>query len=241
VPVHREAVSPDGRRYAYTEGWSASPPAPPRLHIADAATRADLSVVTMPDGQPYQVADFTSNGVYLVISFEGTAPGVWRFDPASGALTKVSNGFYPPTGAAWIGVVDPRDPKPQQSAMTGAAQPDRIDRRDDAGQTTTWFYAPGYQVSWVAFSGSPALLVSAFHQTDPAASTYDEVYWLVDGPGQATRLVFQTSQPLNLLSGFGSAIADAHGIWIGGLYLVRRSGAILRVFDGSVYPANGCF
>jgi hypothetical protein len=241
VPVHREAVSPDGRRYAYTEGWSANPPTAPRLHVADAATRTDVRVATMPDTQPYQVVDFTSAGVYLHISFEGTAPGVWLFDPATGGLTKVSDGFYPPAGAAWISVVDPSDPNPHIGTMTGIPDPNRIDRRDDAGHTTTWFYAPGYSVSWAAFAGSPALLVSAFQQQDPNGP-YQQAYWLVNGPKQATRLAFNSGQPGSLE--LGSAIADAHGLWISGqnsLYLARRDGTILRVFYGSVYPANGCF
>lgn len=241
LPVFRWAVSPDGLSYAYTEGWSASPAKAPRLHIASAATRKDQRVVTMPDAQPYQVADFTSTGVYLIISFEGVAPGVWRVDRRSGALTKISKGYYVPAGAAWIGVVDTRDPNPQRSLFSGAAQPDRIDRRDSTGQTTTWFYAPGYALSWVGFTAATAVLVSGFHQDTPTSAT-DRAYWLVDGPGHATKL--GVGQSLDLVGGFGAAIADAHGIWIGAgdsLYLIRRDGTALRVFSSSVYPANGCF
>lgn len=241
LPVFRWAVSPDGLSYAYTEGWSASPANAPRLHIASAATRKDQRVVTMPAAQPYQVVDFTSTAVYLIISFEGVAPGVWRVDRGSGALAKISNGFYVPAGAAWIGVVDPRDTHPQLSLFSGASQPDRIDRRDNAGRLTTWFYAPGYALSWVGFNGTPALLVSGFHQDTPTSAA-DRAYWLVDGPGHATRL--DIGQTLDLVGGFGGAIADAHGIWIGAgdsLYLVRRDGSVLRVFANPVYPANGCF
>jgi hypothetical protein len=242
VPVYRQAVSPDGRRYAYTDGWSASPPANPRLHIVDVATRAELRVATMPDAQPYQVADFTAAGVYLIVSFEGTAPGVWLFDPATAGMTKVSNGFYPPAGPAWIGVVDPRDPNPQRSTMTGAAEWDRIDRREGTALTTTWFYKPGYALSWVAFAGSPAILVDAWRQDSPNGQ-FQETFWLVDGPDHAKQLT-PTGDTAQLLSGFGTAIADSHGIWIGGpsaLFLARPDGTILRVLDGTVYPANGCF
>jgi hypothetical protein len=234
LPVHRQAVSPDGLRYAYTEGWTTS--TAPRLHIADAATLADIRITTMPDRQPYQVVDFTATGIYLIVSFEGTAPGVWRVEPATGAMTKVSDGYYPPTGAAWIGVVDPRDPQPQVSTMSGMPVPNRLDRRDDKGQTTTWFYRPGYGLNWVPFAGSPALLVSAYRQTNSAAM-YELQYWLVDSPSHAVKLVSGSAD----LSGFSDAIADDHGIWIRGLYLVRRDGAISHAFDGDVYPANGCF
>lgn len=242
VPVYRQGVSPDGLSYAYTEGWSTSPPKAPRLHIANASTRKDFRVVTMPDAQPYQVVDFTTTAIYLIIAFEGTAPGVWRVDRRTGALAKISSGFYPPTGAAWMAVVDPRDPHPYVSPFSGNAEPNRIDRRDAAGSVNTWFYAPGYALSWVAFAGTPALVVSAFHQESPTAAS-DHLYWLVEGPGHATRIPF-SGEPSELSAGFGSAIADIHGIWLGGpssLYLVRQSGIVLRVFGSAVQPANGCF
>jgi hypothetical protein len=241
VPVYRSAVSPDGLSYALTEGWSTDPATPPRLHIVKAATRQDQRVVTMPDAQPYQVVDFTNDAVYLVISFEGTAPGVWRVDRATGYVAKISNGSYPPTGAAWIGVVDPRDPHPHQSAFSGAKEPNRIDRRADDGRATTWFYAPGYALSWAAFAGAPALIVSGFRQDNPNVQSV-QAYWLVDSPGHATRLRFAPGSTSDLVAGFGSAIADAHGIWIGGsyLYLVQRDGTLIRALATSAYPANGC-
>lgn len=241
VPVYRSGVSPDGLSYAYTEGWSVSPAKAPRLHIVNAATRKDLRVVTMPDAQPYQVADFTNDAVYLIIRFEGTGPGVWRVDRATGALAKTSKGSYVPAGATWIAVVDPRDPHPNQSVFSGEVQPDRVDRRDDAGRITTWFYAPGYALSWVAFAGTPALLVSGFHQDNPTGPS-DQAYWLVDSPDHATRITFGAGPAPDLVSGFGSAIADAHGIWIGGtfLYLAQRDGTVVRALATSAYPANGC-
>jgi hypothetical protein len=240
VPVYRQAVSPDGRRYAYTEGWSADPPLKPKVYVIDAASGSVVRTAAMPDAQPYQIADYTTSGVYLVISFEGTAPGVRLMDPATGAVTKTSSGYYTPAGAAWIGVVDPRDPHPYVSPFSGQMAPDRIDRRDDVGRTTMWFYAPGYGLMWVGFAGSPALLVYGYRQ-DTSAGPTQEAYWLVDAPGHAIRV---TTPGSSFSSGFGGAIADSHGIWMNGpdsLYLVRRDGSVVRAFDGSVYPANGCF
>jgi hypothetical protein len=247
LPVHREAISPDGRRYAYTEGWSATPPAGPRVHIVDAATGANVRVVTMPQAQPYVVVDFTNSAVYLMIRYESTPPGVWKVDLGTGAVTKVSNGFYVPAGPAWIGVVDSRDPHPFQSQFNGEVGTNRIDRRDATGHLATWFYRPGHALTWVAFIASPALLVGALWQgADPRVGGYE--YWVVTGPNQATLLTsYSNGQPsayLDLNNGFGSAIADTHGIWIGGeqsLYLVAPSGGIRRVYDQSAYPANGCF
>lgn len=249
VPVSREAVSPDGRRYAYTDGWTLNPPTAPRLHVVDAATRKDLRVAMMPDAQPYHVVDFTSTGIYLVISFEGTAPGVWRFNPATGVVAKVSDGYYQPAGAGLISVIDPSDPNPATSAMTGQPQPNRIDRRDGAGQTVTWFYKPGYAVFGVAFAGSTSLLVEADRQ-DLTPTMYTTEFWLVTAPGRQVKLAGYSGNGQvpptysDLSNGIRSAIADEHGIWIGGgssLYLVKPTGHVLRVYGETVYPGNGCF
>jgi hypothetical protein len=247
LPVFQNQVSPDGRRYAYTEGWSASPPTAPRVHVVDAGTGADIRVVAMPDAQPYFVIDVTSAGVNLGIGFEGRGPGVWRLDPNTGVVAKVSDGFYPPD-ATWLGVIDPSDPQPYRSAMTGMPGENRIDRRDPAGHTTTWFYRPGHVVQWIPFATNSALLVRADYWTDAANPALGGTeYWLVSAPDQARKLVAYTSREsspyLDLSGGFGIAIADLHGIWIGGgqsLYLVTPQGAVLRVYPKAAYPASGC-
>lgn len=244
--VFQNQISPDGRRYAYTEGWGVSSSTPARVHIVDAATDADVRVVPMPDQQPYFVLDYTSAGIDLGIGYEGRGPGVWRMDPASGAVTKVSGDLYPP-GEQWIGVVDPRDGQPYRSAMSGTAEANRIDRRSSTGQMTMWFYKPGHAVFWVAFAGDSALLVqSAWTNTaDPAIGGTD--YWLVTAPNQATELASYTYQQpssySDLGTGFFRAIVDERGIWIGGergLYLVTQSGLLLRLYDAPAYPAGTC-
>jgi hypothetical protein len=248
LPVFRQRVSPDGRRYAYSAGWTANPPVAPRVHIVDAATGADLRVVTMPDAAPYSVIDFTDRLVYLAIRYEGNWPGYWSVDPDTGAVAKVSDGYYQPSGAGWFGTVDSRDPTPYITAIDGQAQPNRIDWRDAAGKTTPWFYQPGHALYWVAFAGSATLLVLSEPQ-DTSAGLYGTEYWLVRGPEQATKLAGKapydrTSWPyLDLHDGFFTAVADSHGIWIGSqrsIYVVKPNGEILRVFGEPAYPANGC-
>jgi hypothetical protein len=246
LPVFQNQVSPDGRRYAYTEGWSASPPSATRVHVVDAGTGADVRVVAMPDTQPYFVIDFTGTGVDLGIGFEGRGQGVWRLDPGTGVVTKVSDGLYPPD-AQWIGVVDANDPQPYGSAMTGMPGENRIDHRDAAGRTTTWFYRPGHAVRWIAFATNSALLVRSDWSDPTKPNVGGTEYWLVTAPNQATELAaytFQETSPyLDLSNGFPTARADSHGIWIGGeqsLYLVTLQGAVLRVYPKSAYPASGC-
>jgi hypothetical protein len=246
LPVSQKQVSPDGLRYASTEGWNVNPPKATRVHVVDAATDGDLRVVSMPDTQPYFVIDFTDVGVYLGIGYEGRGPGIWRLDPNTGAVTKVSDGIYPPD-AHWIGVVDPRDPQPYRSPLSGEPVQNRIDHRDSAGQTTPWFYRPGHALWWVAYAGNSALLVQAGSSNPTSASMWSMEYWLVTAPNQARELAAYTSQDSSpygdLQSGFPSALADKHGIWIGGtqsLHLIARDGSILRAYAGSAYPAGTC-
>lgn len=246
LPVTSHGVSPDGLRYAYTEGWSVTPSVAPRVHIVDAASGSDLRVVTMPDAQPYAVVDYTPAGVFLVIAFEGTGPGVWRLDPNTGQVTKVSNGFYQPSGAGWIGVVDRRDPNPYRNAIDGAEQPNRVDRRDAAGRTVAWFYMPGHALAWVGFQNAQAVLVMG-RSRDETMRTDLIQYWLVGAPGKAVELgryAGQDPSPYrDVEDGFFGAMADVHGIWIGSassLYLVTKEGKLLRVLDRSAYAAAAC-
>jgi hypothetical protein len=247
LPVARNAISPDGRQYAIAKDWALSPPSPTRIHVVDAATGTDVRVATMPDNRPYVVADFTSAGVSLVPNGDAAEPGVWRLNLETGALTKISDGNYQPPVGEWIGVVDPRDPNHQVSHATGfpVPQPDRIDRRDASGKTTTWMYKPGYWLYWFAFVGSPLLLVEASRVVDGATRSKDDEYWLVSGPGRSTRLAGFSGDELSPYRDLviGSGMADQHGIWITGaksMYLIRRNGSILLVADHGGVPVNAC-
>lgn len=245
LPIFRDQVSPDGLRYAFFDGWTVNPPTPTRVHVVNAATGAEMLAVSMPDMQPYFVMGFTNTGIYLGNGFGGRGPGVWRLDPDTGKVTKASDGFYPPD-AQWIGVVDPKDPQPYRSAMTGMAGENRIDRRVAGGSATTWFYRPGHVLLWIPFAGAAKLLVQA-SWSDPANPAIGGVeYWLVTAPNRATEVAaytYQESSPYSGLTDLTRAVADKHGVWIGGgqsLYLVTPSGSILREYAQSVYPAGTC-
>src|SRR5438445_2553994 len=248
LPVGRNAISPGGRRYAIAKDWSPGPqsPSPSRVHVVDAATGADVRVAVMLDQREYGVADFTASGLTIVPIVDPPEAGVWRLDPDTGALTKFSDGFYQPPGGEWIGVVDPRDPDHQFCHATGSpvAQPDRIDRRDDAGNTTTWIYRPGYWLYWFAFAGSPRLLVQA-SRVDPASGTDEYEFLLVLGPGRVARLAGYSGQQLSLYRDleFTTGVADDHGVWMSGsdsLYLIQSTGAISRFSDHGGVPVNAC-
>lgn len=55
LPVTRYSVSPDGRRYAIAKNPSSGLPSPSRVYVVDAATGADLVVVS-----PYRDLVFTT-------------------------------------------------------------------------------------------------------------------------------------------------------------------------------------
>jgi len=197
----------------------------------------------MPDHREYGVVDFTTSGVHVVAVGQDETPeaGVWTLNPDTGAVSKTSDGYYQPPVEEWIGVVDPRDPNHQFSRATGVpvAQPDRIDRRDPSGNTTTWMYRPGWWLYWFAFENSPLLLVQA------SRGVNDYEYWLVSGPGQSTRLAGYSGADLSPYRDlvFTSGLADDHGIWFSGsasIYLVRRDGSILLVAGYGGVPAGGC-
>jgi hypothetical protein len=236
LPYFGNQVSPDGRRYAYTEGFSANPPTATRVHVVDAATDQDVRVVSMPDTQPYFVLDYVAAGVDLGIGFEGRGPGVWRLDVATGQITKVSSDLYPPD-AVWRGAVDSRDPSPVRSQMTGTPEYNRIDRRAADGTTTTWFYLPGVGLRWIPFAGDSALLVEA-----QGSGGFE--YWLVTAPGQGRKIASASDQAYAALAdGFGRGVVDSHGVWIGSqvsLYLVTNTGSILTEYDREAYPAAAC-
>jgi len=247
LPVFSHAVSPDGLRYAYTEGWSVEPATRPNVHIVDAASGADLRVAPMPDAQPYTVVDFTAAGVFLMIRFEGTTPGVWKLDPNSGVVTKVSNGLYRRSGAGWLGIMDGRDRNPYRNAIDGAVQPNRIDWREADGRMTAWVYMPGHALAWIGFAGPRALLVMS-RSTETGMRTDLVQYWLITAPGQAVELSrYEGGDPTpweDAAEGFfQEPVADLHGIWIGSatsLYLVTPDGRLMRVLGRSAYPAGTC-
>jgi hypothetical protein len=238
LPAPRYLWSPDGRQYAVSDNQPTTPPTPTHVHIVDAATGADARVFTMPDSQSYFVLEFTTKGVELGVA----GPGVWRLDATTGQVIKVSDGFNAPEDE-WIGIWDPRDVLPSPISGYPFRNPaDRIDHRDATGTLTSWFYLPGKVLSWMPFLGSTALLVEV--ETDVGVE-----YWLVNGPNRSTRLASYSASSQQTLpstdmdiGGFYRAVADTHGIWLGGgsMYLITASGAIERVDDHGGYPAGIC-
>lgn len=234
VPVGRNAVAPDGRHYAYMSGGMGLTPGPPRLHVVDAATGVEQVLpLALSDQQPYGVEDYASDGIYIGSGWEGVTFGRWRVDPTSGALTDFSQQDHfldDGTGHAWVSVFNSSDLHPVRSAMSGDPMPNELGRRDlKSGTVETWFYHPGFSVALAgAFVGGGILA-----WVEPPQGPHE--YWLVTSPG-ASRLVVQ-------LDGAGGAIADRHGIWMGGndgLYLFTPDGKARLVSNLAGDPVDGC-
>ena len=241
LPVPRNAVAPDGLHYAFMTGGSPSQtPGPPRLHVLTAATGVDkVFDVGLPGDAPYGVEDYAADGIYIASGWEGSAFGNWRVEPASGAVVSLGTAELhhdDGTGHSWLAAVDPYDPKPATSAMSGGPLPNEIVRRDlKTGHDEVWFYRPGFSVGIIAaFLDGKRLVIAA-----PAISSGPQgvaEYWLLSAPGRSQLIAHINYQ--------GQAMADRHGVWIGGsdgVYLFTAEGRVHRVTDVVGEPANGCF
>lgn len=240
LPVGREAVAPDGLSYAFVTGGSPSTsPGPPRLHVVDAATGVETAFdLSLPGTLPYGVIGFTSEGVYVGSSWEGSAFGYWRVDPRSGAAVSLGTKqpeFDDGTGHVWRLVVDARDTRPALSALSGEPLPDEVVQHDlKTGADVVWFYRPGYNVAIAGRFQSTGILV----WTEPPISASGgggHEYWIAGEPGRP-KLVARIEYG-------GRTASDTHGIWMGGadsLYLFTPDGAVRRVANVAGEPAGGC-
>jgi dipeptidyl aminopeptidase/acylaminoacyl peptidase len=100
--VEAMALSPDQGRLAYVvneEGWS-------RILLHDLDTGAETAVNGLPPGVIASVA-WRPDGSGLVFPLEGAAtpPGIWDFDPASGAVARLTD--TPKAGIDIGGFVEP--------------------------------------------------------------------------------------------------------------------------------------
>ena len=92
LPVPRQAVSPDGRHYAYTEPASDQTKMP-KIHVVDVTTGTDRGFITHSSEWfiAYGVLDYSSEGIYLVQAYESPMFGLWLLNPLTGTMTAVAN------------------------------------------------------------------------------------------------------------------------------------------------------
>jgi hypothetical protein len=234
LPVSRQAVSPDGAHYAYTDRPLLSRPdsqARATLHVVAVKTGVDVSFDGGDWSNPYAVLDYAAEGIYLITD-TGVYTGIWLMDPTTGVVNRIASLSNVQGRAApnvfWVGSINPNDP----NSIAGAA-PDQLDKVNLADDSqTAWFYRPGNSVHFVAedVAGHPIILVSPVSGAE---------YLLVLAPG-ISRSIFTFGDKRPDLS---NAIADKHGIWFGstdGIYLYTESHGLVKVSNQPGYPSNGC-
>ena len=210
LPVLREAVSDDGKRYAYTTGNVISN-TPGTVHVVDIASGADRTVYS--GNTVYSVVSFAAEGIYLTRQPGESLPrGLWIEDPAGGSMRLINSSVVDPWVAAGVGWgidFDTSDPSP---APGGIENPfNRLLRIDlKTGATTPWFKWFGASISLdgVDYSGNPFVAVGRRSTSDPNNET-DE-FWFVTASGTGQRLFAgRSDQPWPRRLG----AIENHGAW----------------------------
>jgi len=186
-PVTREAVSPDGSRYAYMVGSG--------IHIVTAANGADTVIGT---DKSWRLVLLVNNGAYAAPGDQAT--GLW-FVPLSGSPKQIIDTGWWMTASASSGIAYGQR---AQSVPPGANNPIlRLSLSSGAVQTW-WSAAPGaVQLSAVAPDGS--LIVSM--PSEQGGSIVD--IRRIAQPEQVDSIL---AGPNGYL--MGPVVADYHGIWL---------------------------
>lgn len=235
LPVSRNAVSPDGTHYAYTDRAIVAQPdstaARATLHIVAVKTGVDVTFDGGDWSNPYAVLDFAAEGIYLITD-TGVYTGLWLMDPTTGVVTRVAD-LLNVQGRAdksqvWAGWTNPDDTSPITPSVPN--QLDKVSLVD--GSRAPWFYRPGSSMHFVGqdVAGHPIILVSGLSSAE---------YLLALAPGTSRSIfVFGDKRPA-----LSNAIADKHGIWFGsteGIYLYTVAQGLVKVSNQPGYPSNGC-
>jgi hypothetical protein len=242
LPVPRQAVSPDGRRYAYTEPASDQTKMP-KIHVVDVATGSERVFITRSSEWfiPYGILDYSSEGIYLVQAYESPDHGLWLLNPSTGAMTTPAHLDYVEGSAGnkvfWLGTIDPTDAHNVGTLYAFADQLDRYNLVD--GTRVPWLYLPGkgIQLQAMDVAGNPLIEVINTLVTEDLAVRL----MLLLGPTVQRTIL---TAPARFVSSLAQPIADGHGVWFGspqGIYLYSDASGLQKVSNQPGYPANGCF
>ena len=243
LPVPRQAVSPDGRHYAYGEPGADQTKAA-RMHVVDIATGADHVFATPTTDWfiPYSVLDYASEGIYLYTTYEASI-GVSLMNPTTGSINKVAQ--LPEVQASggnqtfWVGSVNPADPQPLGGL---GVMPNQIDRFQLVGGTRVpWFYRPSTSLRVIGTDMQGHPIVMAINGRNGIIDgDYGAELILLLNP-QSQRSIYKGSA--TQVGSMFVSVSDSHGTWFGsdhGIYL-DTGAAMTKVSNQPGYPANGCF
>jgi len=234
VPVSRDAISPDGSHFAYTDRPLLAQPDPTAratLHVIAVNTGVDVTFDGGDWSNPYAVLDYAAEGIYLITD-TGVYTGLWLMNPSTGVVTRVAD-LLNVQGRSdkshiWAGWTNPDDANPITPSVPN--QLDKVSLVD--GSRAPWFYRSGSSVHYVGqdVAGHPIILVSGLTGAE---------YLLALAPGTSQSVfVFGDQRPA-----LSNAIADKHGIWFGstqGVYLYTLAHGLVKVSNQPGYPSNGC-
>jgi hypothetical protein len=248
VPVPRDWISPDGKRYAYPEpdppGWQpGSGPAPAGgVHLVDIASGVDR---LLKPGQPpldglWWVMDFEAEGVYISVLPRGPAPpqGLWLLDPATGSIRKIDDS-HSWQSVSRIGAWGTAD------ALTGhgPGPGSRLMRLDlKTGVIESWYKRNDIEFLVAGADGAGHPVLTAYK------SGVNELI-LVTAPNAGEVMKPQPGTTVPQLSNFVHPVEDSHGIWVGdvagtGTVSLYRAGMGLKLMTrmdtGPVGVAGGC-
>ena len=236
LPVARNAVSPDGTHYAYTDRPTDQQSGHGTLHVVSVQTGVDRTFDAGSWLTPYIVFDYSTEGIYLIIAYEGTF-GLWLMNPTTGSVTKVADlpNIQASAGnkAFWVGSANPSDPNPLPGI---GATPDQIERFNLVDKSRqVWFYRPSSQVYVLGqdLAGHPIVVISG-ESGEPTE------FLFVIAPGSQQSILKGNAGTLPSLA---APISDQHGTWFGshdGIYLYTDAAGIRKVSNQAGYPANGC-
>jgi hypothetical protein len=271
LPVARHQVSIDGLRYAYRELLRGDPNAIPadqpptevRFHVVDVRTGSDQVVYTTNGTPPFVITGFSEQAIWLTRcgNEEGGCWGsLWRLDPATGKVSKVSDRrgrWVISGGAGWTVICSsPRYPPgdtsspPPDTCLMGLAdsKPDQLLRIDlTTGTEETWDREPGIVLLGMGPDELPVLKLN---------SGDESTLLRVTQRGQTERLFAVPIDKLNPGGGFeGPVVADKTGIWLAvvdggpqpravspamaaGIYLYSRSSGVRKVSDFPGLPVG---
>ena len=225
LPVWRNGVSPDGRRYVYTTGDALGGQTKGKVRVVDVVSGIDRVLFS---GSPiFRVVDFAREGIYLSPDpGEGRSRGLWLLDPAGGAPHLISRSLIAPfveDGVVWAVDFNTADKHPAQGGLEGPEN-EVVRLNPASGTTTRWFYLPGADLFTAGFDLSGHPIMNAYREP-----SFGNEIWLVTSATTATKL-FDSSAA----DGPGAVAAqDRHGVWfdgrsspLGGVWLY--DGATLR-------------
>ena len=228
VPAPAQHVLPDGSAYVYEV--ELPDPHAYQIHLVEVATGADRVVYQMPYDNGYSVVAFQREGIYVqpILHKSGLPGGLWLYDIATSTLKAIPNAS---TGT-WQSVVDGA----AWGGAGGTAGNTLTRLNVETGQTTTWFSHTvqgavfegyGYGVSLLGFDDASHPLVEVFPpgngSPNPNQPGEPEV-WLVNAPGQATKL---SGISLRADAALSPGLSDPHGLWLvgaDGIYLYTDAG-----------------